>query len=64
MRYYDLQKKYDEKTLSLNEFLDLSKKEIDFGTVLSGYIIEEDIDIYNISNENIIVELKIECFDE
>jgi hypothetical protein len=52
------------RNFSLDELLHISRKEASFGTNLPGQIIEESLEVVNKSNENLVVEIIIDCLNE
>jgi hypothetical protein len=52
------------KNYNLEELLHISRKEASFGLNLPGQIIEETLEIVNKSNENLVVEIIIDCLNE
>jgi hypothetical protein len=52
------------RNFKLEELLHISRKEANFGINLPGQIIEEALEIVNKSNENLVVEIIIDCLNE
>jgi hypothetical protein len=52
------------KNFKLEELIHVSRKEANYGVNLPGQIIEEPLEIVNRSNENLVVEIIIDCLNE
>jgi len=52
------------KNFKLEELVQINRKEANFGVNLPGQIIEESMEIVNRSNENLVVEIIIDCLNE
>ena len=61
---YRLPKLYQNKEIDINNFVEVSKDAIKYGIVLPGYIIEEDYEVFNKSNENLVLKVVVLCHNE